>query len=86
MKAFPQMIAPAAEEAGIKLPSDLENYDKSLYPHWFVFCGTQLGKPMPYSSVDWDNAKVIASLDDTEILQVTPEQLEAKGFLVGYSH
>lgn len=86
MKAFPEMIAPAAGEAKIKMPPDLENYDKEQYPHWFVFCQLQLGSPMPYPSVDWDNAKVIASLSSEEILKVTPEELVAKGFCIGFSH
>jgi len=60
MLAFPEMIAPAAKEAGIKLPPDLENFDSKAYPHWQVFCRMQLGQPMPHASAHWDNAKVIA--------------------------
>lgn len=85
MLAFPGLIAPAAEQAGIKLPDDVENYDKSQYPHWHVFSAMQLGAPMPHACAHWDNAKVIATLDDTEILTITPEQLEEKGFAIGFS-
>lgn len=85
MKAFPVMIAAAAAEAGIKLPPDLEDYDKARYPHWFVFCHMQLGSPMPYPDVDWDNAKVVVAFNDSEILKVTPGQLDAKGFRTGFS-
>ena len=83
MKAFPEMIAPAAEEAGIKLPPDLENYEASQYPHWLVFCRMQLGQPMPYPSVDWGNAKIVAAISNEEITKVTPEELVAKGFAIG---
>lgn len=85
MKAFPEMVAPAAEEAGIKLPPDLEHYNKEQYPHWFVFCRMQLGQPMPYPGVDWDNAKVIALLDSEEITKVTPKRLLTMGFSIGFS-
>lgn len=85
MKALPEMIAPAAREAGIKLPPDLENFDPKEYPHWKVFSAMQLGQPMPYPSVDWDNAKVVAKLTEEEAKTVTPEQLMAAGFQIGFS-
>lgn len=30
MLAFPEMIAPAASEAGIKLPPDIEKFDRRV--------------------------------------------------------
>ena len=86
MKAFPQMIAKAAEDAGIKLPPDLDSFDPEEYPHWLVFCRMQLGQPMPYPEVDYDNAKVIANLSEEEVKRVTPIQLIQAGFLIGFSY
>ena len=85
MIAFPGMIADAAEQAGIKVPQDLENYDPQEFPHWTVFCNAQLGTPQPYPGVHWDNAHVIAQIPDSEILKVTLKDLEKRGFCVGYS-
>ncbi len=85
MLAFPGLIAPAAERAGIKLPEDVENYNKAEYPHWFVFSQMQLGAPMPDPSAHWDNAKVVAVIPNDQITKVTPEQLEEAGFRIGLS-
>ena len=85
MKAFPGMIALAAKEAGIKLPSDLENFEASEYPYWVVFSKMQLGQPMPHPGVDWENAKVVAAVPIEEITKITPEQLIVRGFSIGFS-
>ena len=84
MLAFPAMIAGAAEKAGMKVPEDIEEYDKSEYPHWFVFCQLQLGVPMPHASAHWDNAKVIANIPDDRIMTSTAEDIYALGFEVGF--
>ena len=78
MKAFPEMIALAAEKAGIKLPPDLENFEPSDYPHWVVFSRIQLGSAMPYPGVDWDNAKVIAAISNEDIFKITPDRAGVK--------
>ncbi len=85
MLAFPGMIAPAAEEAGIKVPEDLEEYKAIEYPHWAVFCRVQLGAPMPHASAHWDNAKVVASIPDKEIMIISYQKLLDKGLAVGFS-
>lgn len=86
MKAFPDMIVPAAKEAGIKVPSDLENFEPKQFPHWTVFSRMQLGQPMPYPTVDWDNARVVAKLNKEKVKKITPKQLIEAGFLIGFSH
>ncbi len=85
MLAFPEMIAPAAEEADIKVPPDLENYSREDYPHWAAFCNVQLGAPMPHASAHWENAKVIATIPHSEIKLTTYQQLLDKGLAVGFS-
>jgi len=85
MLAFPELIAPAATEAGIEVPPDLGNFDPEEYPHWTVFCNAQLGQPMPTPHAHWDNAKVIASISDEDIMNITVAQLIGKGLQVGFS-
>jgi hypothetical protein len=85
MLAFKGMLVPSAEAAGIKLPDDLENYDKEQYPHWAVYCSTQLGSPMPYPAAHWDNANTIASIPDNKIKTITFEELEKLGLQIGFS-
>lgn len=84
MMAFPGMLVSAAERAGIKVPDDPDNYDKTKYPHFAVFCTAQLGNPMPYAGVHWKNARVIAEISDEDITKVTFQDLENRGFRVGY--
>ena len=85
MIAFPSMLVSPAKKAGMKVPDDLENYDKDKYAHFHIFEMCQIGAPMPYPSVAWDNAKVVASLSDEETDTITYKQLLEKGFQVGYS-
>ena len=85
MMAFPKMLVPSAERAGMKVPPDPDNYTKKEYPHFWVFAVCQLGAPMPYPGVVWDNAQVVAGLSDDEILEISYEQLIERGFQVGNS-
>lgn len=82
MMAFAGMLVDAAEKAGIKVPKDPENFEdqKNEYPHWFVFCVLQLGRSMPYSGVHYNNAKLIGSLSNDEIVKVSVENLLGMGF------
>lgn len=78
MMAFPSMIAPAAEGAGMAVPPDPDNYDKEEYPHFFVFCQVQLGVPMQPND-HWENAKVIAKIPTDELKTLGLQDLVAKG-------
>ena len=80
MVAFPTMLVAPAKDAGIEVPDDLDNYDKELYPHFFVFCVVQLGRPMPHPSAHFDNAKIIGKISLNAIRQITPSQLMALDF------
>ena len=79
MIAFPSMIVDAAKNAGIKIPSDLDDFDKNEFPHWYVFCALQLGRPMR-PGAQWDNAKVLAELSEDKIKSMTFEDFEQAGF------
>ncbi len=76
----PHLISEAAAQAGIKLPPDLENYDKEEYPHWHLFCSAQLGVPIPYWDCHWENAKVIASISEDRVKTITVRELRDAGF------
>ena len=83
MMAFPAMIAPAAEKAGVDLPDDLEEYDPENYPHWHVFSLMQLGESMPYPGVHWNNAKIVADIPKEKLITLTFDDLVNEGFQVG---
>lgn len=84
MIAFATMLVPAAEKAGIDVPQNpdewMENMEK--FPQWYAFCALQLGAPVPYHGVHWDNAKVIASIPASEILNKTGHEIIDLGFSV----
>jgi len=86
MIAFPAMLIEPAKKAGIKIPDNVDDYDKEKFAHFFVFCFAQLGQSMPYPSAHWDNAKIIASFSDEEIKLVTGKMLLEKGFAIGSSY
>lgn len=83
MFAFPDMLKYAAELAGIKTPENCEDFNPEYYPHFEVFCIMQLGQPMPYPGVHFDNAKIIASIPDDKIKLITGQELLDLGFKVG---
>lgn len=80
MFAFPGLLVKAAEDAGMKVPSDPDNYVASDYPHFHVFCNAQIGRRMPYPGVHFDNARVIAEIPDDAILHMKVEDLVTRGF------
>jgi hypothetical protein len=84
MIAFHGMLVPAAKEAGIKVPIDVENYNAAEYMHWHVYCTAQLGESHPYAGCHWENAKVIANIPDDEIEKVTVMDLIEKGFAISF--
>ena len=83
MIAFPGMLVKPAEEAGMKVPKDPDEYNSSDYPHWHVFLFSQLGSPMPFSDSHWKNAKVIASISNDKIKKIFIEDIIQLGFEYG---
>lgn len=82
MFAFPSMLLPMAEKAGIATPADPDaNYDMRDYPHFAVFCLMQLGTPFPDIHTVWENAEIIASVPDDHIMKVTAQELLDNGFV-----
>lgn len=83
MLVFPELLASAAEEAGIKVPPENSlhenHWDYNEYPHFTVFCNAQLGHRMR-PGAQWENARIIAAIPDNEIKEITFHQLEELGF------
>jgi hypothetical protein len=80
MIAFPSMLCDAAENAGMAVPPDPENFDREEYPHFWIFCALQLARSTPYHGVHWDNAKVIAGLEVEKLKTMMLSDFEAAGF------
>jgi hypothetical protein len=76
----PGMLVEAAKKAGIKVPKNPNKFDEKKYPHFAIFCNAQLGRRLPYWSVVWDNADVVAKLTLKETKSITLPQLIKKGF------
>lgn len=79
MIAFTEMLVPAAQEAGMAVPPDPDDYDRDQFPHFFVFESVQIGASMPDFQAHWDNAKIIAAIPEDRIRKVTFDQLRRKG-------
>lgn len=82
MIAFIGMAAAAARAAGMKTPPDeeLNTFNSSDYPHFYVYSNMQLGRRCPSSTSHWHNARLVAGISDDEIKTVTVGMLDQKGF------
>lgn len=80
MIAMRSLLVAPAEQAGIKLPPDIHNFDHEEYPYWAVFCNMQLGRPIPSMIEHWENAKLIAGIPDDKIKVMTNKQIEDLGY------
>ena len=85
MIAFPGLLLSPAEEAGLKVPEDPEDFDSEEFPHFQVFLKVQLGAPMPNPAAHWENAKVVAKVPDDRIHLVTYKELLDAGLSIGFS-
>lgn len=80
MMAFPSMIVKAAEDAGMKVPLDIDkDYDKEDYPHWHVYCALQLGVPVTWGN-HWENAKIIAKIPTEDLKKMSVADFKNLGF------
>lgn len=83
MLAYPSLLVSAAKRAGIAVPGNPDDYNEEEYPHFHLFCLAQLGHSMTNLNDHWENARVIAAVDESEIRTVTPAQLIERGFDFG---
>lgn len=81
MIVFPFILVGHAEEAGIKIPEDLDKYDPEKFPHWHVFCQVQLGRRIPkgYTFAVSENAKLIAKIPKAKLKTLTLQNLVDMG-------
>jgi hypothetical protein len=84
MIAFAPMLIGPAQEAGMKVPEDAENFVAKDFPHFAVFLGVQLGSPMPNPTSHWSNARVVSAIPDDKIKIVTFNDLVELGLEIGY--
>lgn len=84
MIAIADALVPAAVDAGIKVPDDLDNYVKEDFPHWFIFTTLQLGQAMPRPGVHWHNAEIIAALPEDQLRTFTVSDYVNAGFEAGF--
>lgn len=80
MIAIPALLVNPAEEAGMKVPDDPEDFDAEEFPHFHVFLLLQLGRRMPTPSAHWENAKIVAAVPDAKIKKMTAADFNALGF------
>lgn len=88
MISSPSMLVGAAKKAGIDVPSGVAESDFSLmschgthFKFW-VFCILQLNRAV-YWGEHWTNAKVLASISEEDLKELTPKDLEERGFSFG---
>lgn len=75
MLAFPGMLVPHSESAGMKVPKDPENFNANDYPHFYVYLEWQIGRPIIRNTSHWDNAKIIANIPEDKIKLITYGEL-----------
>lgn len=80
MIAYPEMLVNAAQEAKIKVPENVNNYNGNEYPHFRVFANCQLGISQSYMGCHFDNAKIIAAIPDDKIKTITWAEIIKLGF------
>ena len=79
MIIFESMLVEPAKKVGMKVPDDTENFSLNEFPHFKVFCCTQLQRPM-ICGEQWDNAKVIMKFSEDEIKLVSLHTLINNGY------
>lgn len=79
MIVFPGMLVDAAEQAGMKVPADPDNYKPEEYRHFDLYCLLQLCRPIRWGE-HWENAKILAAIPIDELEKMTLEQLIERGF------
>lgn len=80
MIAIPWLLASVAEQSGIKVPENIDEFEAEDYPHYFVFSRAQLGRRMPRPDSHWKNARLVRDIGPHKIQTITFAQLLALGF------
>lgn len=85
MMCFESMLITAAQKAGMKVPPDKlldkneeESFKKEEYPHFFIYCRLQLGRPIVWGE-HWENAEIIAKVPEEKLMKMTLEDFLVLG-------
>lgn len=78
MLYHPEQLVMAAKTASMKCPPTPECFLPWEYPHFWVFCRSQLGREMKGENI-FANAEIIARIPDAKITKVTHEELHEMG-------
>ncbi len=81
MMVFPEMLIPAAQEAGMSCPPNADDFKPEEFPHFHVFCVIQLGRAMEWTE-HWDNAEALTAIPESEIKTLTLNDLLERGLRV----
>ena len=78
MISFPSLLLSHAQNAGIKAPSNVDDYDAEQYPHFHVYKCVQVGRPIIGES-HVRNAIIIAAVPQNKIQKITFKELKKLG-------
>lgn len=79
MMCFPSMLLEAATRAGMKVPDDPDNFNEKEFPHFHLYCITQLNRKIRWGE-HWENAIVITNVPEVDLDKITLGELRAKVF------
>lgn len=78
MISFPSLLTVHAQNAGMKTPYSVDDYDIHAYPHFYVYSCIQVGRPIIGES-HVRNAKIIAAVPQNKIEKITFKELRKLG-------
>lgn len=87
MSQLVNFMLDVASRAGIAVPHesevtdpDEEGFDRDKYPHLKVFWNAQIGKSIQCFEAREANARIVASIPESEIRKITFAELRNLGF------
>lgn len=78
MISFPSLLTVHAQNAGIKAPPNVDDYDIYAYPHFYAYSRVQVGRPIIGES-HVRNAEIIAAVSQNKIEKITFKELKKLG-------
>jgi hypothetical protein len=80
MIVFASALKFHAQNVGMRVPEDVQDYDALQFPHWYVYCLLQLGRPIVGDSVA-RNARIIADIPHNRIEKISYNEIVDLGFV-----
>lgn len=66
----PETLVDVAEAAGIIVPPNLHDYDRSEYPFWYLYCLVQIDRPLTSADSHCKNACIVADIDPERVMDI----------------